>query len=623
MKKYFYVALFAVCMTLVSCNSDKRPAPAKADYQPDRLPAGIRQVEPLCWWTGMRLPLTLLIHGDSIADSKVSVKERGLQVRSQHNAESPNYLFVDLEVSASGNYTIVLEKGGKTTEITYTILDRREGSAQRKSFTSADVIYLLMPDRFFNGNPDNDTTPDTDEPGVPTDIDGRHGGDIEGIIAKLDYIKSLGATAIWPTPLLLDNEPDWSYHGYACGDYYHIDPRFGSNQLYCDMVAQAHAKDLKIIMDIVTNHSGLAHWWIKDLPYQDWIHQFDKFTNSNNVFTTNYDVNASRYDRKIHEEGWFDTHMPDMNLDNPDLLQYYKQWAIWWIEFADLDGLRVDTYPYNEKEPMSEWCKAVREEYPNINIVGECWTRPAPAVAYWQADANNADGFNSNLPSVMDFPVEEAIRQALENDGNYWGGGLTKVYEAVAMDYLYPNVNNLLIFMGNHDMDHIADCVKDNNLRRVELATVMIATMRGIPQLFAGDEFGQRSADLSKGHSGLRQMIPADMSGLRVDQQDLLYLTKTLFNWRKTEPLIHNGKTMHFITRDNTYAYFRYDDNGAVFVYLNASEETRTIPWDTYSEILWKYKSIGHEVTTGMEVDATKPFPIAGLTPIIIKFDKK
>jgi len=622
MKNYSYLLLLTASLLLWACGGDKRPQPAQADYQPDRLPAGIQQVEPLCWWSDMHLPLTLMIHGDSVCDSKVSVKEAGLDVKSQHNAESPNYLFVDLDVKTSGNYTIVLEKGGKTTEITYTILDRREGSAQRQSFTSADVIYLLMPDRFFNGNRANDETDDTDEPFVEGDIDGRYGGDIEGIVQKLDYIKSLGVTTVWPTPLLLDNEPDWSYHGYACGDYYHIDPRFGDNEMYKQMVAIAHEKGLKFIMDIVTNHSGLAHWWMKDLPYQDWIHQFDQFTNSNNVFTTNYDVNASQYDLKIHEEGWFDTHMPDMNLDNPDLLQYYKQWAIWWIEFADLDGLRVDTYPYNEKKPMSQWCKAIREEYPNINIVGECWTRPAPAVAYWQANANNPDGFNSNLPCVMDFPVEEAIRQALENDGNYWGGGLTKVYDAVAMDYLYPDVNNLLIFMGNHDMDHITDCVKDNSIRRVILATTMIATMRGIPQLFAGDEFGQRSADLSKGHSGLRQMIPADMSNLNVDQQDLLAITKDLFNWRKTEPLIHNGKTMHFITRDNTYAYFRYDDNGAIFVYLNGSEEERQIPWDHYNEILWKYKSTGREVLTGIEVDATKPFPIAGLTPIVIKFTK-
>ncbi len=620
MKKFFYLLATALCFALTAC--DSRPAPANADYQPDALPEGISQVEPLCWWTNMHLPLTLMIHGDNIADSEVSIKEAGLDVKSQHNAESPNYLFVDLDVRESGNYTIVLKKDGKETKITYTILNRREESAQRESFTSADVIYLLMPDRFFNGNRDNDETDDTDEPFVEGDIDGRYGGDIEGIIQKLDYIKSLGVTTIWPTPLLLDNEPDWSYHGYACGDYYHIDPRFGNNQMYKDMVATAHEKGLKFIMDIVTNHSGLAHWWMKDLPYQDWIHQFDQFTNSNNVFTTNYDINASKYDLKIHEEGWFDTHMPDMNLDNPDLLQYYKQWAIWWIEYADLDGLRVDTYPYNEKEPMSQWCKAVRDEYPNINIVGECWTRPAPAVAYWQADAKNADGFNSNLPTVMDFPVEEAIRQALENDGNYWGGGLAKVYDAVTMDYMYSNVNNLLIFMGNHDMDHIADCVKDNNLRRVELATTMIATMRGIPQLFAGDEFGQRSADLSKGHSGLRQMIPDDMSQINTEQRDLLSWTTTLFNWRKNEPLIHNGKTLHFLTRDNTYAYFRYNDEAAIFVFLNASEQVRNIPWEHYSELLWKYKSVGKEITTGMEVDATKPFPIAGLTSLIVKFTK-
>lgn len=622
MKNKFLFSVMLLTLMFVSCQTDNHPAPQQANFNPDALPQGINHVEPLCWWTDMKLPLTLMINGEDLADAQVSVLEKGLNVKSQHNAESPNYLFVDLDVQAEGNFTIVLTKGERRIEIPYTILPRRQGSAERKSFTSADVMYLLMPDRFFDGDSTNNETPDTDEPFVKGDIDGRFGGDIQGIIDHFDYIKSLGVTTIWPTPLLLDNEPDWSYHGYACGDYYRIDPRFGNNDMYKQMVSIAHEKGLKIIMDIVTNHSGLAHWWEKDLPYQDWIHQFPEFTGSNNVFTANYDINASQYDLKHHVEGWFDTHMPDMNLDNPDLLQYFKQWAIWWVEWADLDGLRVDTYPYNEKQPMSEWCKAVLNEYPNLNIVGECWTRPASAIAYWQANANNADGFNSNLPCVMDFPVEEAMRQGLENDGNYWGGGMTKIYDAMAMDYQYADPNNMLVFMGNHDMDHIADCVKDNDLRRVKLATTLVATMRGIPQIFSGDEYGQRSADLSKGHSGLRQMIPADFSTLTPEQQDLLEYTRLLYNWRKTEPVIHNGKTLHFLGRDNTYAFFRYNDNETIFVFLNGAEQERNIPWDHYTEILSKYNKSGVDILTGDPIDTQRPLVAQPLSALVVKFSK-
>lgn len=443
----------------------------------------IERVEPLSWWTDMKLPLTVMFQGEDLQDAQVTILKKeskkkfvpteGLQVKGQHNAESKNYLFVDLAVLEPGTYQFTLTKGKKSAKVEYVIDERRAGSAERESFTSADCIYLIMSDRFVDGDPSNNSTDNTAEKGNKASLDGRFGGDIQGIINKLDYIKSTGATAIWPTPLLLDDEPAWSYHGYACGDYYHIDPRFGSNELYKEMVALAHQKGLKFIMDIVTNHCGLAHWWMSDLPYQDWVHQFPSFTRTTNQFGTAYDPNVSQRDRHANDDGWFDTHMPDMNLDNPDLLQYYKQWAIWWIEYANLDGLRVDTYPYNEKDPMSEWCKAVRNEFPKMNIVGECWTRPTPAVAYWQADAKNPDGFNSNLPSVMDFPLEEAIRSGLhkpEGERRGRGSSIAGVYNVLAQDMYYADVNKLLVFVGNHDMDHIADEVNGDLERRAILA---------------------------------------------------------------------------------------------------------------------------------------------------------
>ena len=595
----------------------------------------IEQVEPLCWWTEMKTPLTVMFHGEDLKDAQVSVQQvvggkvmrgacLGLVPRSQHNAESPNYLFVDFGVFQPGTYRITLKKGKKKATYDYVIAERRMGSRERKSFDASDVVYLIMSDRFVDGDESNNSTANTREKADKSNVNGRFGGDIQGIINSFDHIQKLGCTAIWPTPMLGDDEEAWSYHGYACSDYYHIDPRYGSNSQYALMVQEAHKRGLKILMDMVPNHCGAAHWWIKDLPYHDWINQFPEFTNTNNVFTANYDINASEYDRKLSNRGWFDHPMPDMNLENPDLLKYFQQWAIWWVEFADLDGLRVDTYPYIEKIPGSQWLKAIREEYPNLNIVGECWTRPAPAVAYWQSGTKNFDGFDSNLPCVMDFPVEEAIRQALENDGNYWGGGLTKVYDALTMDYMYGDIYNVLTFLGNHDMSRIRDAVKDKDIRRVKLAYVLLATMRGIPQVLYGDEYAMISANKedASNHSYLRAPLPLG-DEVTEEMQNMYDFQSRLLNWRKDEPVLHKGKTMHFLARNNTYAYFRYNEKEAVFVFANASEEPRVIPTATYKEILGRYNAVGFNPLTGEQIDLNREdIEVKGLSTMIVKLSK-
>ena len=315
--------------------------------------------------------------------------------------------------------------------------------------------------------------------------------------------------------------------------------------------------------------------------------------------------------------------MPDMNLENPDLLKYFQQWAIWWIEYADLDGLRVDTYPYIEKIPGSKWLSAIREEYPGINIVGECWTRPAPAVAYWQSGVKNFDGFDSNLPTVMDFPTEEAIRQALENDGNYWGGGLTKVYDALTMDYMYADVNKLFTFLGNHDMSRIRDAVKDKDIRRVKLAYVLLATMRGIPQVLYGDEYAMisKNEDTSN-HSYLRMPLPQE-GELNSEMVDMFDFQSRLFQWRKKEPVLHTGKTMHFLSRNNTYAFFRHNQDEAVFVFANASDKPRIIPTDTYQEILSQYNPKGFNPLTGEVIDLNrKDIKVPELSTLVVKLKR-
>lgn len=561
----------------------------------------------------MRTPLQLLVHGDRISECGVrfAPDSEGLRIREVHRAESPDYLFIDVEVApnapAGTRRLLFTAPDGCRFGIPYEIASRRKGSRMRKSFSSADMIYLVVPDRFANGDPSNDSMDVTAEKVARDACFGRHGGDIQGMIDHLDYIADLGATVVWPTPLLFDDEPRESYHGYACADHYRIDPRFGTNEEYRIFVEECHRRGLKVVMDIVTNHCGAAHWWMRDLPFGNWIHTFPTYTQTNNLFSTNMDPHASRYDLEVQESGWFDRSMPDLNLDNPFLLRYLESWAVWWIEYAGLDGLRVDTYPYNEKKPMSEWCKTVRNEYPNLNIVGECWTDNVPQLAYWQGGNSNRDGFDSHLPAVMDFPLRNAICTALPSDSRRWGEGMIRVYDALSNDFVYHDPLNMLLFAGNHDVDRIGDVVR-RNPDRAKLAMAMLATMRGIPQILYGDELMFVSKDLAQGHGALRTDFPGgwaddptnlfDPAQRDAVQADLFDYTRRLFNWRKSKTVIHTGRTLHFAGRDNTYAYFRYDDTDAVFVFINNSRGAKRVPWNHYAEITCGLHD-GRNVLTG------------------------
>ena len=621
----------------------------------------ISRVEPLSWWTGMKTPLQLLVNGKDIALCDVRIEPDsaqqsgplcpdggcGVKVAAIHRADSPNYLFVDVDVAPdalTGTYSLVFTRDGESFRYPYEIARRAEGSARRGSFSTADMIYLIMPDRFANGDPSNDSTTDTAEKADRSGLFGRHGGDLQGIINHLDYIADLGATAIWCTPVLLDNEPAGSYHGYACSDYYRVDPRFGTNGLYREFVDKAHALGLKVVMDIVTNHCGAAHWWMKDLPFKDWIHRFPEYTGTSNCFSVNMDPNASEYDLNIQESGWFVPSMPDMNLDNPYVLNYFKQWAVWWIEYAGLDGLRVDTYPYNEKQPMSEWCASVLAEYPDFNIVGECWTSSIPQLAYWQGGNPNRDGFDSHLPSIMDFPLHDAVRAGIPTDSRAWGEGMTRVYDCLSHDFVYHDLSKMMIFPGNHDTDRIGD-VLGRNADRHKMVMTMMATMRGIPQLLYGDEMMFVSKDRSGGHGGLRVDFPGgwkddeldffspegrasakvSTDGKPVPEGQIAALhdfTRHLFRWRKNKPVIHSGKTMHFLSRDNTYAYFRYDATDAVFVFINNSRGKKKIPWSHYSEIAAGLYD-GRNVLTGEPAEVSDSTVVGPRQVLVIEYKRK
>ena len=609
----------------------------------------VTRVEPLSWWTGMKMPLQLLVQGEGISQYDVAIEGgKGVSVEKVNKADSPNYLFVDVKIAPNakpGTYYIVFSKDGQSFKYPYEIAAREAGSAERRSFTTADMIYLIMPDRFANGDPSNDSTDDTSEDADRTHGNGRHGGDIQGVIDHLDYISDLGATYIWTTPFLEDNDPQGSYHGYAASDYYHIDSRFGSNELYKTFVDKAREKGLGVIMDIVPNHCSYVHWWMNDLPFNDWIHQFDTYTGTNVAFSTNMDPNASSKDLYIQESGWFVPTMVDMNLDNPFVLKYFQQWGIWWIEYAGLNGFRVDTYPYNEKGPASEWCKAIMEEYPYFNIVGECWTASIPQLAYWQGGNANKDGFDSHLPSIMDFPLHDALRAGLAEDNPGWGQGMTRVYDILSHDFVYHDLSKMLIFPGNHDTARIGDVV-GKNPNRLKIAMTLMATMRGIPQIFAGDELmfvSSNPRDMGD-HPGLRVDFPGgwpgdetdlftaegraaqthNTDGLKVPQgqaADLYDYVSHLFQWRKTKDVIHNGKTLHFMTRDNTYGFFRYDDDDVVFVYVNNSNEPKNVPWTYYKEISEGLAG-GVNVVTGEPCDVSDATVVGPQSVLVVEYKR-
>lgn len=609
----------------------------------------VTRVEPPCWWTGMNTELQLMVQGPQISDYEV-VFEKGPKVTKIHKADNPNFIFVDVEVPAdlkAGEYDLVFKKGKQSFRYTYTIGVKASG--ERESFSTKDVIYLIVPDRFANGDPSNDSTEDTKEKAERSAPFGRHGGDIQGIIDHMGYISDLGATAIWMTPLLEDDARRGSYHGYACSDYYNIDSRFGDNALYKDMVDVAHEHGVKVIMDIVTNHCGTEHWWMKEMPFDDWVHKNDPFVTSNHMYSLAFDPNASAADRKIMEEGWFSRGMPDMNLDNPYLLKYFQQWAIWWIEYSGLDGFRVDTYFYNEKVPMSQWCKAVTDEYPWFNIVGENWNSNPDMVAYWQKDNPNQDGFNSNLPSVMDFPLRDAVSAALaqplasetnkeEREAHRRPADMSSVYNIIARDFQYTDLSNMMIFWSNHDMARIGD-VFGQDYSKMKIAFAMLATMRGIPQMFYGDELMFAINTARRDDGRLRMDFPGGWENDAVDlfaeegrraaaadsawagAADLHDYVKTLLNWRKGKEVIHSGKTMHFIPQDNTYAYFRYNDTDLVFVFVNNSDKDFNLTWSRFAEINAGLTT-GRDVLTGQNVALSDDTVVPANTALVVEYKR-
>ena len=593
--------------------------------------AQIERIEPPFWYAGMNNPeLQIMFYGKNIAQFQVSVSN-SLTITNVKKTENPNYLFVTIDtknVKATDCFFTFKSKTSSTFTQKYSLKKRRENSAQRQSYDSSDMMYLIMPDRFANGKKNNDSNELTFEKYNRSLPGGRHGGDIQGIINHLDYLQELGVTAVWNTPLCEDNEEKYSYHTYAQSDVYKIDPRYGTNEDYARLASELHKRKMKLVMDYVTNHWGAAHWMMKDLPTQTWIHQFETFTQTNHKRTTINDINASKIDTKICMDGWFAPTMPDLNQSNPLMLNYLIQNAIWWIEYADLDGFRVDTYNYSDPEGIAKWTKAITNEYPNFNIVGEVWMQNQAQMAYWQKDSKIAaiQNYNSYLPSVMDFTLLGALGSVFNEDDGSWDKGLVKIYDNFSNDFLYPNINNLLIFAENHDTQRV-NHVYNNDIRKYKMAMTILATVRGIPQLYYGSEIGM-SGNKDKGDADIRQDFPGGWEGDannaftkegRTEMQNEYFdFTSKLFNWRKTQSAVHFGKMTHYIPENNVYVYFRYNTTDNVMVLINNSNETKAINTTRFAENIGNHKT-GNDVITEQNIDVTKEITLEPKSVLILE----
>ena len=589
----------------------------------------IDKVEPPFWWSGMERPtLEILLYGIDIATYQAHSKD--ITIKKVERTTNPNYLFVTVETARQPAGSVVFTFSKESVPdlvVNYEFRKRREDSAARKGFDSSDLIYLIMPDRFANGDPSRDSYPEMQEKADRFQQGGRHGGDLRGIIDHLDYIENLGATAIWSTPMCEDNDPQGSYHGYAQSDVYRIDPRIGTNEEYAELAAGLHQRGMKLIMDYVTNHWGLEHWMIKDMPDEGWVHNFSDYRQTNHRMTTQLDPYASKKDLKDCIEGWFVPSMPDLNQSEPKMLTYLIQNAIWWIEFADLDGLRVDTYSYNNRETIAQWTKAIMEEYPAFNIVGEIWMHNQAQIAFWQKNSKIGalQNYNSHLPSVMDFTLHDAIIEVFNEQDPQWNSGMVRIYENFINDFLYPDIQNIMVFAENHDTPRINEIYQE--IADYKIIMSLVATIRGIPQIYYGSEIGMRGKK-SEGDGDIRRDFPGGWPGDEINafdgagrdeiQSQYYDFSARLFNWRKTSEVIHKGKTTHYTPEDNVYIYFRSHADKTVMVVLNPNNDSRELDPGRFQESIASYTQ-GFDVITETVIDLNDKFRIDGKTAFILE----
>ena len=603
MKKIIFIGF--ILLFSISCNTKKQDLKSNNNIQLIDL---IERVEPPNWWVGMKTnDLQILVYGNSINDLIPKISNSNIELTSFNKVQNENYLFLNISISENAKPDEVEIDFYKNNVLVdryiFSLLEREKNASNVEGFDSSDVMYLITPDRFANGDSKNDDIKSMYERPNREYNRGLHGGDIQGIINHLDYIKDLGFTTVWLNPVLENNMKKSSYHGYSTTDYYKVDPRFGTNELFRELSINAKEKGIKLVMDMIPNHCGSEHWFFKDPPMDNWFNNQSGFKQTSHRRETVQDIYASEIDKREHADGWFVETMPDLNQKNQKMSKYLIQNTLWWIEYARLSGIRVDTYPYSDKDFMSDWTLAVMDEYPNFNIVGEEWSDNPIVISYWQKDKINHDGYVSYLPTLMDFPLQISFTEALLDDFS-WGNGFIKPYKTLASDFLYPNPNNLLIFPDNHDMTRFFTQV-NNDIDLFKMGIVYYSTMRGIPQFYYGTEILMNSDENPGDHGLIRTEFPGGWpdhsknaftgEGLLYKEQQTQLFFKEILNWRKNNEVIHNGKLIQFAPKDEIYSFFRIIDDKMVWVIFNRNDSSKKLNTARFEELIFN-KEFGYDV---------------------------
>jgi len=576
----------------------------------------VEKIEPASWWIGMEMnTVEFMVHGKDI--SQLVAESTTLEVIKSEGLESPNYLFVTATVPVDakvGDHTLVFRntKGKKVGRLSVALGLRADGSASRNGFSSADFIYLITPDRFRNGDASNDQVKGMLEGPNREFIGGRHGGDLAGIIESLDYFEKMGISSLWLNPVLENNMETYSYHGYAMTDLYNVDPRYGTNEQYKELADKAKEKGIGIIMDQVANHIGSLHPWMSDLPSEDWVNQWPEFMQTNHMKVSRFDPHAAEVDRKQFTDGWFVETMPDLNQRNEKLARYLIQNSIWWVEYLGLHGIRMDTWSYPDKQFLADWTKAILDEYPNFNIVGEEWVSDPSLISYWQAGTNKMDDYTSYLPSVMDFLLQSALIEGLNGESG-WRSSMTKVYESLANDYMYSDVNNIMIFPDNHDMSRIYTQLNED-FDKWKMAMTLFFTTRGTLQFYYGTEILMSNPG-TEDHGVIRSDFPGGWEGdavnaftgegLTAQQKEAQEYIRTLAHLRRQSCALNMGEMLHYIPLGEVYVYFRTFEQENIMVLANRNKEGKTIDLARFSQGL-KGATSGENLITEEKVDLSR-----------------
>lgn len=597
----------------------------------------IQHIEPMNWWLDMRwYQVELMVHANNIGQARVELNYPGVKLLSQSATDNPNYLFVMLDINQTAKPGMVKLHFFRGKELiashNFPLLAREKNSAARQGFATTDAIYLITPDRFSNGNTDNDNQADMLEKVNRQDKDGRQGGDLQGMLNHLDYIASMGFTQIWSNPLIENNQPKYSYHGYSATNFYRVDPRFGTNQRYKQFVKQANKKGVGVIQDIVLNHIGSHHWWMRDLPASDWLNYpnnlvtTDNFVATNHIRTSVQDPHAAIEDKEKFVRGWFVQDMPDLNQQNPHLQRYLIQNTLWWIEYAGLSGIREDTFGYADQDFLTAWAKAVTAEYPQFNLVGEEWSNNPAIVAHWQKGKINPSGHQPFMPSMMDFPIHESLRKALGEEESF-SSGFIHLYETLANDFIYPNPDNLVVFGENHDTSRLYSALNENQ-SLYKMALVYLATIRGIPQFYAGGEIlmtspktrddGATRAPLPGGWEGDRKNMFTG-KGLSPNERAMQAWIKKLLLWRKTASAVHHGKLEHFAPENGCYVFFRYTEQQMLMIVMNKNHQQTDLELTRFNRLL-KTKTHAIDVLSSAKYEKSQFLAVPPESALILEW---